>query len=123
MTTELSTDKRSARLLHKRRVWQGAWLFVPGAALVLFPSFIGSLLRLEPWSIAAAGVLALLMGIFWSASGTKCPGCNLNLLWHGMTHAKNADWFTWVVNASACPRCGYPESDHSERRAGKAQSD
>jgi hypothetical protein len=114
MTTKHSMEIQAARLLNTRRVWQGAWLFVPGALVVLFPGLISSLLRLETWIVVAAGALALLVGIYWSASGAKCPSCELNLLWHGMTHAKNADWFTWVMNARSCPRCDYPKSDRSE---------
>ena len=118
MTTKDAMENHVTRLLNRRRLWQGAWLFVPGALFVLFPGLISSLLKLEAWAAVAAGTLALLMGIYWSASGAKCPSCGLNLLWYGMTHAKNADWFTWVVNARSCPRCDYPKSGRSEPSAG-----
>lgn len=118
MTTKHSIENQAARLVNTHRLWQGAWLFVPGALAVLFPNTISSLLRLETWIVVATGAVALLLGIYWSASGAKCPRCELNLLWHGMTHAKNADWFTWVTNTRSCPRCGYPKSDRVESLAG-----
>lgn len=105
----------AARLLNIRRMWQGAWLFVPGALALLFSGPLASLARMESWAIASIGVLALVVGMYWSASGAKCPACNLNLMWHGMTHAGNADWFTWVVNVRSCPRCHYSGSDRSAR--------
>lgn len=117
MTTERSVDKQAARLLNRRRVWQGAILFVPSALAVLFPSLIGQLLNAEALTVAAAAALPLVMGLYWSASGATCSGCKLNLLWYAMTHARNADWFTWVVNVHSCPRCGYPESDSLGRKA------
>lgn len=118
MTPERSSKKGAVPLLSKRRLWQGAWLFVPGALAVLFSVPIGSLLKLETWIVAAAGGLALPLGVYWSASGTICPRCRLNLLWHAMTRAKDADWFSWVIDARSCPRCGYPESNRSEGAAG-----
>jgi len=60
--------------------------------------------------VGAAGLLAMMAGMFWSASGARCPRCKVNLLLHGMTNAQNADWFTWLVTVRSCPRCGYPES-------------
>lgn len=119
MTTKHSVDKQAAPLMNRRRVWQGVWLFAPGALAVLFPGSIGSALNLERWIVAVIGLLALLHGIYWSASGAKCSGCKLNLLWYGMTRAKNADWLTWVMNARSCPQCGYPESDRLKDQAGR----
>ncbi|HZD53807.1 MAG TPA: RHS repeat-associated core domain-containing protein, partial [Woeseiaceae bacterium] len=120
MTPHQSADNRATTtpLLNKRRVLHGTWLFVPGALAVLFPGWFGSVLKLEPWIIGVVGVVTLLSGLYWSAGSAKCPRCKLNLLWHGMTHATSADWFTWLVTVRTCPRCGYPESDRSEWRAG-----
>lgn len=118
MTTDHAEGKHGALLLNKRRILQGVCFFVPGALAVLFSGSIGSVLKLQSWLIAVVGLLALVVGLYWSASGAKCPSCRLNLLWHGMTHAQNADWFTWLVTVRSCPRCGYPASDRSERHAG-----
>lgn len=118
MTTDHVDGKRVALLLNLRRVIQGAWFFVPGALAVLFSGSIGSVVKLQPWHIAVAGLFALVVGLYWSASGARCPSCRLNLLWHGMAHARHADWFTWLVAVRSCPRCGYSASVHSDRHAG-----
>lgn len=118
MTPDQSAESRAAApLLNKRRVLQGVWLFVPGALAVLFSGAISSALKMEPWMVGAAGLLAMMAGLFWSASGAKCPRCKMNLLRHGMTHARNADWFTWLLTVHSCPRCGYPTSDRSGGQA------
>jgi hypothetical protein len=119
MTPGQSADSRTETpLLNRRRVLRGVWLFVPGALAALLPGAISSVLKVEPWMVGTAGLLAMAVGLFWSASGARCPSCRLNLLWHGMTHAKNADWFTWLVTVHSCPRCRHPESDRSGRHAG-----
>jgi hypothetical protein len=81
----------------------------------LFPDTVGGLIGVNSWAIALAGAVVFFAVLYWLAHGMRCPGCGVNLLWYGLSHAKSGNWLDWLFNQSVCPKCGY-------RAAGKSAS-
>jgi hypothetical protein len=56
-------------------------------------------------TVGAIGIGAFVL--VGASLSIRCPSCGLSLAWYGLSKQAHHAWLSWLLNAEACPRCGF----------------